>query len=176
MDLYFERHDGEAVTIEDFVKCFEDASGRDLTQFSLWYHQAGTPLRHASPAPTTPRKAPSACRCEQMIPPTPGQSDQGADAHPAAPRPAAGQRPDRADLRSRAREYHRRRAASDRAQADGRILRHSAAPGCLRSTAASPHRSTCISTRRPPTSPASPATRRPVRPLAGADRPSRCRT
>ncbi len=40
MDLYFDRHDGQAVTIEDFVKCFEDASGRDLSQFSLWYHQA----------------------------------------------------------------------------------------------------------------------------------------
>ncbi|MGO6907468.1 M1 family aminopeptidase, partial [Rhizobium ruizarguesonis] len=48
MDLYFDRHDGQAVTIEDFVKCFEDASGRDLTQFSLWYHQAGTPLVTAS--------------------------------------------------------------------------------------------------------------------------------
>jgi aminopeptidase N len=44
MDLYFERHDGEAATVEDFVKCFEDANGADLSQFSLWYHQAGTPL------------------------------------------------------------------------------------------------------------------------------------
>ncbi|TIT59277.1 MAG: aminopeptidase N, partial [Mesorhizobium sp.] len=43
MDLYFERHDGEAATIEDFIKVFEDVSGRDLSQFSLWYHQAGTP-------------------------------------------------------------------------------------------------------------------------------------
>ena len=43
MDLYFERHDGEAATIEDFLKCFEDASGQDLTQFALWYSQAGTP-------------------------------------------------------------------------------------------------------------------------------------
>ena len=44
MDLYFQRHDGQAVTIEDFVKAFEDASGRDLAQFALWYHQAGTPI------------------------------------------------------------------------------------------------------------------------------------
>ncbi|TIU44787.1 MAG: aminopeptidase N, partial [Mesorhizobium sp.] len=43
MDLYFERHDGEAATIEDFLKVFEDVSGRDLAQFALWYHQAGTP-------------------------------------------------------------------------------------------------------------------------------------
>jgi len=43
MDLYFERHDGEAATVEDFVTCMEDASGRSLDQFMLWYTQAGTP-------------------------------------------------------------------------------------------------------------------------------------
>ena len=43
MDLYFNRHDGQAVTIEDFVKAMEDASKMDLTQFRLWYSQAGTP-------------------------------------------------------------------------------------------------------------------------------------
>ncbi len=43
MDLYFERHDGSAVTTEDFVKAMEDASGVDLKQFRRWYHQAGTP-------------------------------------------------------------------------------------------------------------------------------------
>ncbi|MCU7844074.1 MAG: aminopeptidase N [Candidatus Thiodiazotropha sp. (ex Monitilora ramsayi)] len=42
-DLYFERHDGQAVTTEDFVKCMEDASDRDLSQFRRWYEQAGTP-------------------------------------------------------------------------------------------------------------------------------------
>lgn len=42
-DLYFDRHDGQAVTTEDFVKALEDASGRDLTQFKRWYSQAGTP-------------------------------------------------------------------------------------------------------------------------------------
>ena len=41
--LYFDRHDGEAVTTEDFVKVMADASGLDLTQFKLWYSQAGTP-------------------------------------------------------------------------------------------------------------------------------------
>lgn len=43
MDLYFERYDGQAVTTEDFVKTMEDASQIDLTQFRLWYSQAGTP-------------------------------------------------------------------------------------------------------------------------------------
>ena len=42
-DLYFDRHDGEAATCEDFVKAMEDSSGIDLTQFRLWYDQAGTP-------------------------------------------------------------------------------------------------------------------------------------
>src|SRR6201997_2637356 len=42
-DLYFARHDGQAATGEDWVKCFEDANGRDLSQFRLWYRQAGTP-------------------------------------------------------------------------------------------------------------------------------------
>ncbi|CUH52935.1 aminopeptidase N [Shimia marina] len=43
LDLYFERHDGQACTIEDWIKAFEDTTGRDLTQFKLWYSQSGTP-------------------------------------------------------------------------------------------------------------------------------------
>ena len=43
MDLYFERHDGKAVTIDDFVEAMEDANEADLSQFKLWYSQAGTP-------------------------------------------------------------------------------------------------------------------------------------
>ncbi|MDT8856363.1 aminopeptidase N [Paracoccaceae bacterium Fryx2] len=43
LDLYFTRHDGEAATIEDWLAVFEDATGRDLTQFKLWYAEAGTP-------------------------------------------------------------------------------------------------------------------------------------
>ncbi|QJQ95321.1 MULTISPECIES: aminopeptidase N [Halomonadaceae] len=42
-DLYFERFDGQAVTIEDFVGCMGEVSGLDLSQFMLWYSQAGTP-------------------------------------------------------------------------------------------------------------------------------------
>ncbi|WP_348708560.1 aminopeptidase N [uncultured Pseudoalteromonas sp.] len=43
MALYFERHDGQAVTCDDFVAAMSDASGIDLTQFKRWYSQAGTP-------------------------------------------------------------------------------------------------------------------------------------
>jgi aminopeptidase N len=43
MDLYFARHDGQAATVEQFVQCFADVSGRDLSQFMRWYAQAGTP-------------------------------------------------------------------------------------------------------------------------------------
>jgi len=43
-DLYFDRHDGQAVTTEDFVRAMSDASGKDLTTFERWYHQAGTPV------------------------------------------------------------------------------------------------------------------------------------
>jgi aminopeptidase N len=47
-DLYFERYDGHAVTCDDFVQCMADASGRDMSQFFLWYKQAGTPVLTAS--------------------------------------------------------------------------------------------------------------------------------
>jgi aminopeptidase N len=46
-DLYFERHDGEAATCDDFVKALEDGSGEDLSAFKIWYSQAGTPKVHA---------------------------------------------------------------------------------------------------------------------------------
>ena len=71
-DLYFERHDGQAVTCEDFVTAMEDASGVDLGQFRLWYSQAGTPrvtarLDHDADA----RRA--TLSLTQSIPDTPGQ-------------------------------------------------------------------------------------------------------
>lgn len=47
-DLYFKRHDGQAVTCNDFVQCMADASNRDLSQFFLWYKQAGTPSLEVS--------------------------------------------------------------------------------------------------------------------------------
>ncbi len=48
MKLYFERHDGQAVTCDDFVAAMADASGVDLTHFSRWYSQSGTPVVHAN--------------------------------------------------------------------------------------------------------------------------------
>lgn len=44
MDLYFSRHDGQAVTCDDFLNAMADANNTDLSQFSLWYSQAGTPI------------------------------------------------------------------------------------------------------------------------------------
>jgi aminopeptidase N len=72
MDLYFERHDGEAATVEDFVKSFADASGRDLSQFSLWYTEAGTPLVSVSCAYDAGNAA-FKLTLEQTVAPTPGQ-------------------------------------------------------------------------------------------------------
>ena len=43
VNLYFSRHDGEACTVEDWLRCFEDITKRDLTQFKLWYLKPGTP-------------------------------------------------------------------------------------------------------------------------------------
>ncbi|OUD08739.1 aminopeptidase N [Marivivens niveibacter] len=48
LNLYFDRHDGDAATIEDWLKVFEDVTGRDLSQFKLWYSQAGTPHLHVT--------------------------------------------------------------------------------------------------------------------------------
>ena len=73
MDLYFERHDGEAATVEDFLKVFEDVSGRDLAQFALWYHQAGTPNLTVT-ASLQPGGAELRLEIEQSVPPTPSES------------------------------------------------------------------------------------------------------
>src|SRR3954469_15386629 len=72
-DLYFERHDGEAATCEDFVRAMEDASGVDLSAFRTWYSQAGTPRVKVS---TTREDGTARIRIEQATPPTPGQSDK----------------------------------------------------------------------------------------------------
>jgi aminopeptidase N len=69
-DLYFERHDGQAATCEDFVKAMEDGAGLDLGQFRHWYSQAGTPkveaeLAHAGDT--------ASLTLRQTVPPTPGQ-------------------------------------------------------------------------------------------------------
>ncbi|APZ53884.1 aminopeptidase N [Salipiger abyssi] len=81
LDLYFERHDGDAATIEDWLKVFEDATGRDLAQFKRWYSQSGTPHLsvtedHADGVYTLTFK--------QHTPPTPGQSEKAPQVLPIA--------------------------------------------------------------------------------------------
>ncbi len=72
MDLYFARHDGQAVTVEQFVQCFADVSGRDFSQFMLWYTQAGTPEIVVTPHYDAGAKT-YRLDVAQKIPPTPGQ-------------------------------------------------------------------------------------------------------
>lgn len=72
MDLYFERYDGQAVTIEEFVKVMEDVSHLDLTQFRLWYSQAGTPVLEVSDEYDADQKT-YTLNFKQTCPPTPGQ-------------------------------------------------------------------------------------------------------
>lgn len=74
-DLYFERHDGQAVTCDDFVKAMEDASGIDLTQFKRWYTQAGTPRLDVSEAYDAAAQTYS-LTFRQSCPATPGQSEK----------------------------------------------------------------------------------------------------
>ena len=75
IDLYFERHDGQAVTCEDFVRAMEDASGKDLRQFRLWYAQAGTP--ELTIRRSFDRSAGTlTLDIAQRTPPTAGQSDK----------------------------------------------------------------------------------------------------
>ncbi|WP_395665660.1 aminopeptidase N [Methylocella sp.] len=83
MDLYFERCDGSAATVEDFIACFAETSGRDLTQFFRWYQQAGTPrLRVATSYDAQARTY--ALRLSQSTKPTPGQERKQPFVIPAA--------------------------------------------------------------------------------------------
>jgi len=75
MDLYFDRHDGEAATIEQFLKCFVDATETDLSQFSLWYEQAGTPAVKLT-SDYKKGKDRLVVEIEQSVPPTPGQKNK----------------------------------------------------------------------------------------------------
>jgi len=71
-DLYFSRHDGQAVTTDDFVKAMEDATGVDLSQFRLWYTQAGTPELQIGRS-YDPKAKTYTLTIKQSCPPTPGQ-------------------------------------------------------------------------------------------------------
>ena len=75
MDLYFDRWDGHATTVEEFIKCFAEVSGQDLTAFFAWYEQAGTPkvsVKHSYDAEARTLKLDLA----QEVAPTPGQADK----------------------------------------------------------------------------------------------------
>jgi len=80
-DLYFDRHDGQAVTCEDFVKAMEDGGGIDLAQFRLWYSQAGTPRVGVRMA-HDPASGAVTLSLTQAIPVTPGQDDKAPMAVP----------------------------------------------------------------------------------------------
>ena len=102
MDLYFERHDGEAATVEQFVQCFADVSKRDLTQFMRWYSQAGTPEVVASGHYDATAKT-YRLDLAQVDPADARPADQGADGHPAGHRAGRPRRPrPAADARRRA--------------------------------------------------------------------------
>ena len=72
IDLYFARHDGQAVTCDDFVAAMEDAAGADLGQFKYWYSQAGTPEIEVSGSHDPARRR-YCLTVRQHCPPTPGQ-------------------------------------------------------------------------------------------------------
>ena len=74
MDLYFERHDGQAVTCEDFICAMEDANNKDWSQFRNWYRQAGTPVVKVTLTPTISGQHKLAL--EQSCPATPGQEEK----------------------------------------------------------------------------------------------------
>jgi aminopeptidase N len=74
-DLYFARHDGQAVTCDDFAAALEDASGVDLSQFKLWYSQAGTP-RLTVAGSHDPKARAYTLTVKQEVPPTPGQPEK----------------------------------------------------------------------------------------------------
>ncbi len=73
MDLYFDRHDNSAVTIEDFVRALSDGSGLDLSPFLSWYAQAGTPELTAQDAYDAPSRR-YTLTLRQTLRPTPGQA------------------------------------------------------------------------------------------------------
>ncbi len=75
MRIYFQRHDGQAVTCEDFVAAMVAASGRDLEQFRLWYSQAGTPRLEVRGAYDAARRT-YTLTVAQATPPTPGQAEK----------------------------------------------------------------------------------------------------
>ncbi|PTS82829.1 aminopeptidase N [Pseudomonas sp. HMWF032] len=74
-DLYFARHDGQAVTCDDFIRAMEEANGIDLSQFKRWYSQAGTPRLEVSESYDAAANS-YRLHFRQSCPATPGQADK----------------------------------------------------------------------------------------------------
>ncbi|MGR3756705.1 MAG: aminopeptidase N [Tranquillimonas sp.] len=81
LDLYFQRHDGQACTIKDWLTVFEDATGRDLSQFKRWYTQSGTPRLKVR---EDWADGIYTLHLSQSTPPTPGQPDKAPQVIPVA--------------------------------------------------------------------------------------------
>ncbi len=81
LTLYFDRHDGDAATIEDWLVVFQDATGRDLAQFKRWYTEAGTPRVCVT---DDFKDGTYTLHLEQENPATPGQPTKGAKVIPVA--------------------------------------------------------------------------------------------
>jgi aminopeptidase N len=77
MDLFVARHDGQAAVVEDFLRCMADAGARDLTQFALWYAQAGTPVVTVSTTHDETAQT-FTVHVSQHTPATPGQANKQA--------------------------------------------------------------------------------------------------
>ncbi|MGB5213216.1 MAG: aminopeptidase N [Anderseniella sp.] len=75
LNIYFDRHDGDAATVEDFAACMEEASGRDLAQFFNWYNHAGTPSVNAR-LDWDQAAASATLTVSQSLAPTPGQAEK----------------------------------------------------------------------------------------------------
>ncbi|KAI7994084.1 Puromycin-sensitive aminopeptidase [Camellia lanceoleosa] len=73
MDLYFKRHDGQAVTCEDFFAAMRDANDADFANFLMWYSQAGTPIMKVTSYYNAEARTYS-LKFSQEVPPTPGQA------------------------------------------------------------------------------------------------------
>eukprot|EP00238_Polyblepharides_amylifera_P007306 CAMPEP_0196584206 /NCGR_PEP_ID=MMETSP1081-20130531/46178_1 /TAXON_ID=36882 /ORGANISM="Pyramimonas amylifera, Strain CCMP720" /LENGTH=882 /DNA_ID=CAMNT_0041905339 /DNA_START=243 /DNA_END=2891 /DNA_ORIENTATION=- len=75
MDLYFQRHNGQAVSCDDFLSAMEDANSTSLGSFKLWYSQAGTPALNVEGS-YDPSAQTFTLKCSQTVPPTPGQNEK----------------------------------------------------------------------------------------------------
>ena len=132
MDLYFERCDGTAATVEDFLPAFADVTGRDLSHFARWYAQAGTPRvtvsgHYDEAARDLPRST-----SRRPPPPRPGEPTKEPMAIPVAPRPGRAGRQPRCGRRRSGRATRRLRARPGRRQHHLRECRSPPVPSLFR--------------------------------------------